>query len=307
MTLHDWVTESVDRVQTHGYTGLRESGYELYIGALRRIGRLYDPGESVYSREWDVLLVLDACRYDLMTEVAGEYDFINEVEPFTSTASSSREWMTKNFRYEYADEMRQTAHITGNPFSDQCLRSTDFARLDEVWRYAWDDELGTIPPRPITDRAVEAWRAGVGKRMIVHYMQPHYPFIPHPELHQGMVVANFGDAQEPFWKRVRRGEIDREIAWNAYRENLLYVLDEVGFLLSVIDADSVVISADHGNAVGRLGVYGHPGGVPLAILRRVPWIDTSATGHREYEPETMRDESLIDSSTTSKLRDLGYI
>lgn len=306
MTFTDWAGESAERVREDGLAGVTESGYELYVGALRRLGDVYDPGEPVYGREWDVLLVLDACRYDLMLEVADEYDFVEEVERFTSTASSSRQWMSKNFVPGYAEEMAGTAHVTGNPFSQRCLDPDDWARLDEVWRYAWDEDLGTIRPRPLTDRAVAAWRDLEPERMIVHYMQPHYPFIPRPELHDGMGVAGFGDADEPFWALVRRGEVDRETAWDAYRENLRVALDEVAFLRRVIDAEKVVVTADHGNAVGRFGLYGHPDRVPLSVLRTVPWVETDAEATEAYEPETVPGES-IGTETTSKLEDLGYM
>lgn len=305
MTFRDWINESVTNVRNDGLDGVKESGYEFYVGALRRVSKVYDPGDPVFGRDWDVLLVLDACRYDLMVEVANEYNFIGDVERFTSTASSSRQWMSKNFGTEYADEMVRTAHVTGNPFSDRCLDPADWARLDEVWRYAWNDDLGTIRPRPLTDRAVAAWRDLDPDRMIVHYMQPHYPFIPRPDLHDGMVVAGFGDADEPFWRRVRRCEVDRETAWKAYRENLRVVLDEVAFLRRVITADRLVITADHGNAIGKFGIYGHPGSVPLSTLRHVPWVETDAEAIEEHEPDTSREEG-IGTEVASKLEELGY-
>jgi len=68
------------------------------------------------------------------------------------------------------------------------LESTP-AVLDEVWTYAWDNELNTIPARPITDRAISTWRQEDVNKMIVHYMQPHVPFIDRPDL------GTYGDTQ----------------------------------------------------------------------------------------------------------------
>ncbi len=306
MSFLDWARETADRIRRDGVAGATESAYEFYVGALRRVGRIYDPGEPIYDREWDVLLVLDACRYDLLEEVADEYDFLGTRDRFTSAGSSSREWMEHNFGEEFAGEMARTAHVTGNPFSDRCLDPEQFARLDEVWRYAWDDDLGTIRPRPLTDRAVDAWRNLAPDRLIVHYMQPHYPFLTRPDLHDGMVVAGFGDAEETFWERVRRGDVSTDVAWEAYRENLRYVLEEVEFLLSTIDADRVVVTADHGNAIGRWGIYGHPSSVPMADLRRVPWVETTASRENDYEPEVTPDPQA-DDRIESRLEDLGYL
>lgn len=308
MTAIDWAKETVERVREDGRDGVTESMYELYVGGLRRTKKLYNPGRSIFDKEWDVLLVLDACRYDLMRQVADEYDFIESVEEFTSLGSSSNTWMEANFRGE--PRTAETAYVTGNPFSEAVLDGASFRVLDEVWQYNWDEELGTIRPRPITDRAIDTWRNRDAERMVVHYMQPHYPFLQDPDLHQGMVVSEFGQGKNvPFWQRVRRGDVTDEEAWSAYRRNLRSILDEVEFFLDRVDADTVAISADHGNAIGEYGIYGHPANVPIPQLRKVPWIETTAEQTVEYEPETKRNDQTdsVDEATESRLEDLGYV
>jgi len=37
-------------------------------------------GTNIYERDWDALVVLDACRVDILREVADEYEFIDEVD-----------------------------------------------------------------------------------------------------------------------------------------------------------------------------------------------------------------------------------
>lgn len=55
---------------------------------------------------------------------------------------------------------------------------TDFKSIDKVWNYT---ERGTggggCPDRAVTDRAITVSRQKEPKRMIVHYMQPHSPYI----------------------------------------------------------------------------------------------------------------------------------
>ena len=41
-----------------------------YLRALQAVGRRLNYGTNVYDREWDVLVVLDACRADLLESVA---------------------------------------------------------------------------------------------------------------------------------------------------------------------------------------------------------------------------------------------
>lgn len=306
MTIVDWISETGDRLREDGVAGMRESLYELYLGGLRRTNPLYSRGEHIYDREWDVLVLLDACRVDLMAEVDSKYAFLDTPDTLTSVGSSSIQWMERTFTDDYAEEMAQTVYVTGNPFSKQVLSDGDLLGLDEVWRYGWDDEVGTIPARHITDRAIAAGRTYEDcDRLIIHYMQPHFPSVPQP-LTDGMNTATLGDGEgwNSPWHRLRSGELDRETVWSSYRENLEYVLDDVELLLDNLDAGRVAISADHANAAGEFGVYGHPK-VPLRVLREVPWYETTATDAGEYEPELEPDDERGDIN--DKLSALGYL
>jgi len=87
----DFVHESVRRTRSEGpTTGVKYSLHTAYHGAILR-GLLntsaFDP-VNIYDREWDVLLVLDACRYDMMEAVSEDngYEFITEVERVDSVA-----------------------------------------------------------------------------------------------------------------------------------------------------------------------------------------------------------------------------
>lgn len=305
MTFTEWASETGDRIRRDGLAGATESAYELYIGGLRRINAVYPPGTNVYDRDWDLLILLDACRVDLMAETASAYAFLDQPDELTSVGSSSLEWLERTFTTERADEMSRTAYVTGNPFSYRVLDDSDLLAFDEVWKYAWDDEIGTIPARPLTDRAIATAREHNPDRLIVHYMQPHLPSVPEP-LSDGMNAETLGQGAgwESPWKRLRRGELDRETVWRAYRKNLEYVLDDVELLLENVDAERAVISADHGNAAGEYGVYGHPR-VPLSVVRRVPWYTTSAIDEGTHDPAFEHDVERGD--VEEKLSALGYL
>ena len=49
--------------------------------------------------------------------------------------------------------------------------------MREVWRDAWDYDRGTVLPRAVTDAAIRAGRNQDLDRLVVHYMQPHFPCI----------------------------------------------------------------------------------------------------------------------------------
>ncbi|MDZ7688334.1 MAG: hypothetical protein U5J64_06350 [Halobacteriales archaeon] len=305
MGLKDWFDASAERIRQNGWEGVGDTLYDLY----RESWRLAYPiprGTNVYERDWDVLLILDACRVDLMRSVADEYDFIGSaenVERFGSVGSMSKEWMAKTFKKKYADEVSETAYITANVFSEEMLNADDFLLLDEVWKYAWDTDAGTVPPRPVTDRIVKTAREKNPERIIAHYVQPHHPFL---SLDRFDDAAPFGpDADDTVVDALRKGKIDRDDYWVAYRENLHAVLDDVELLLSNLDAEKVVITSDHGDALGEWGVYDHPVGCLHPVVRTVPWVETSAEDTGEHEPSDVRDGD--ETTVEDRLRSLGYV
>jgi hypothetical protein len=84
------------------------------------------------------------------------------------------------------------------------------------------------------------------------------------------------------------------------------VLDSVETLLKNVDAETVAISADHGEAFGELGVNRHPIAIPHPKIKRVPWALTSATDKGKYEPMTY-DQRGQGKGVTEHLEDLGYL
>jgi hypothetical protein len=215
----------------------------------------------------------------------------------------SKEWMAKTFTDEYAAETANTAYVTANVFSERILSAEQFQEFDEVWRYGWDETAGTVPPQPVTDRAIRAAREVDPDRLIVHYVQPHHPFIG---LDEGFDAEPFGPAvSDTVVDALRKDKIDTQTFWEGYRDNLHRVLEDVEVLLSNIDADRVAISADHGDALGEWGIYDHPVGFLHPAVRTVPWVTTTATDEGSYEPEIERTDA--DPDVQSRLRSLGYM
>lgn len=305
MDVRGWVRESIENIRTEGWAGVVESSRPIYHKGLQQLSR-FQRGTPIYREDWDLLILLDACRVDVIEQATDEYEFFDSVERFETLDTMTQWWMRKNFTPEYREEMAATGYVCGNPFSETELHGSDFAELDEVWRYAWDDELGTVPPRPMTDRAVKMQRDRDHDRLIVHYMQPHCPFLANPDLSIGKQVENFGDQEwDDVWERLRKGAVTLEEVWSAYRGNLEIVLNDVRLLLSNVDADRAIITSDHGNAVGEWGVYGHPIHMPLSCLRIVPWIEVNARDTGQYTPSPV--ERVVDTEVNDHLESLGYV
>ncbi|MFB6080822.1 MAG: hypothetical protein ABEJ81_07485 [Haloferacaceae archaeon] len=315
-----WCGESAERVREKGIVrGAVGSAYWAYVGAWLSFSTRMPVGTNIFTREWDALLVLDACRVDALRIVADDYDFIGSVDSIVSVGSTSFEWIPKTFTNEYVDEIRDTAYVCGNPYlrktfydrnhppardsvpfgptDYRAVRPEDFACLDEVTSYGIDDDLGTIPPRTMTDRAIDVGRTVDPGRLVVHYVQPHEPYF----------TTDHTDVEHTR-HRLQDGEATREEAFERYLETLRVVLDDVEILLRNIDAERVVITADHGELFGEFGVYGHPIGFPHPALKRVPWAETSATDTGSYEPTIdPSEERKTDQEVEKHLENLGYI
>ena len=309
------------------------------------VRNVHNPGTPIWAVDWDVLVIMDAGRVDLLPAVVdrgtdrGVVTGADSAGTFYSLASKSSDWLRRNFTEAYRDEIERTAYVTGNPFTAEAGLDDDTAIinevkktgnmaiaernvprtgrpnlgvepaiLDEVWKTEWDDDISTIRARPITDRAIATWRDRPEHvdRMIIHYMQPHGPFVNYPELGEYGDADDFGSGFGNLWYQAGK-TISPDRIWEAYRDNLEYVLEDVALLLDNLDADDVVLSADHGNAVGEFGVYGHPWDVVLPSIRRVPWIETSGVDTNSYEPDMEPATETVDSDIEDRLADLGYM
>lgn len=298
MGLTDWITETRDR----GFGGLDESLYQFYLGLWRQLDREY--GTNVFDEEWDLLVIMDACAASHVAHISDEYPFLSTDTTY-SNASATPVWMERTMSEEYSSEMEKTAYITSNPWSNSKVSSEDLGSLEEVWRYGWDDEVGTVQPETVTNAALrhrdEDW-----DRMIVHYLQPHRPFLNYPKLSHQMSEEFTENEKENVFYKLRHGEVSEELVREAFRDNLRSCLSEVNRLLRNIDAEETVITSDHGNMFGKHLIYDHPHNVPHPDLRRVPWVETTAVNKDDESPEQVSSDDF-DNSVEDRLKDLGYV
>jgi hypothetical protein len=327
MTLSDWIEESRNRFGRETVpVALYESVYELARGGLRRVYQ-YGSDPIWVKGEWDVLVVLDATRVDLMREVAPQYG-LGPVETTWSNASCSIDWIRDTFN-RYPGHTTSAGYITGNPFADTDspdepsadLRDGNLAYFAPLYETCWQEINGgpveTIPPEPLTDQTIAVWRdrnIHDIDRLVVHYMQPHQPFRSRPDwegVSQNMKNLAESrtrvDLNENIWHRLKRGELEHGEVWNAYHDNLRWALDDItDRLLSNLDA-RVAITSDHGNALGEWGEWAHPPGALSPPVWRVPWVEVEAKDEHTVDPEPTTVDEDVDSDTEDQLSALGYL
>jgi len=287
--------------------------------------------------EWEVLVIMDACRVDLLESVITEYDSLpNDVSSVWSQAACSIDWIEKTFN-GYPDECQNVAYVTANPFAHHDASHAQSADLQdhptltclrELYKTEWAEidaegdggsgTIETVPPERVTDHAIECWRNreryGVD-RMVVHYMQPHEPYITRPGWSQldeeddqavlkNLVEEGFQAGTSPWKAMLEEGPVTVDEFWAVYQDNLRWVLDDVTErLLQNLDAETV-LSADHGNGLGEYGEWHHPPGAVSPYVRKVPWVKVAGIDMREVNPVVKTDSGETDRE--KQLRALGY-
>ncbi|WP_136601147.1 alkaline phosphatase family protein [Salinigranum halophilum] len=258
--------------------------------------------------DWDNLLILDACRYDLFRD---HHNLPGRLEKQRSMASSTVDFLRTNFDGE---DLRDTVYITANGqiqnFSEQV--DAEFYDVVPLYAEAWNDELGTVPPDAVSDAALKAVSEYPNKRLLIHYVQPHFPFIG-SELEEDK--RRISDGERPFWLRVFCDDMDLtgEQLWDAYRATFQMMLPEVERAMDALPGKTVVTS-DHGNMFGErarpipIREWGHPSGIDSPKLLEVPWLVYENGSRKKIIAESPREQELkLDPSVVNeRLADLGY-
>jgi len=147
--------------------------------ALEREGQK----ELIHNSNWDILIVLDACRYDYFKRIVGRY-LEGELKKVISSGSHTIPWLKNTFGKRYYEDI---VYISANPFINSKIEiegfyaKRHFYKVIDVWNWGWDNRLGTVPPSRVNmavKMALIKYRNT--KRIIVHYLQPHAPYLLHP-------------------------------------------------------------------------------------------------------------------------------
>jgi hypothetical protein len=275
-------------------------------------------GTPLVERDWDNCLILDACRYDMCVQSPRLDDA--RLSAVRSLGSSSAEFIRQNFA---GRRLHDTVYVTANPHVT-VLADDVFHDVWHLYEDCWDDAAATVTPETVADETRRAAEEYPNKRLLIHFMQPHYPFlgptgsaIDQKGILQGTVGSGTeGLARYAIWTQLQFGiaDVSLDELWQAYRENLDIVLDEALPLAESLPGKSV-LTADHGNVVTErlrpipVRWYGHPPRVDAAALTTVPWYEAAGSHPRkeiEAEPPR-RTERTGEDVLEERLADLGYV
>lgn len=308
MNLRNYLSQVRTVTAHHGLaTGVRMSAEHAWRRVLAQLGRWVNYGQKPLDVDWDVLLVLDACRADLFQEFAPRHELFTHFDLMGSAyscASSSPEWFEKGFQEAPDSSVSDVVYVTQNAHFENVDRERFYDTLP-LHRVETDNKTGLLSPSEVTDAALSFYADKDADRFVVHYMPPHAPFQYANREYEIGNVPWAGSSQGAWWG-LQTGDFDREQVWQDYGENLLGVLDEVQRIVKHVTGD-VIITSDHGNAMGELGLYAHPAYVPAPAVKSVPWVELEGRGIK-YDAEGFDTPSIEqgESVVEGRLEALGY-
>lgn len=254
-------------------------------------------GVDIFNEEWDNLIILDACRYD---EFATNVELLGKLDSRISRGSHSREFIRGNFTQK---SLHDTVYVSANGNYGNLKNEIDASITKFVFVERDEVDGRTSHPTTVRQKAEEIFEEYPNKRLIVHFMQPHQPYLGPT----GREMPYYGGLMPT----AGADGISHEEIIQAYRENIDLAVAEVEKLLKNLGGKSVV-TADHGEILGErlhpvpIKWYGHPRGHYMEELVKVPWhVYEDGSRRRITSGEPQQDEYDLEE-IDQHLKDLGY-
>jgi hypothetical protein len=281
----------------------------LLIRHLNRVlidGGGNETGKEVMNSDWDNLIILDACRYDFFKSIiAPQLD--GSLEKIVSKGSATPEWVKQNFA---GQKFHDTVYVSANGWYHRLQDQIDSSLYDAAWLYQdkYRNDMGTVEPELVADMAIQYADQYPNKRLLVHFVQPHKPYLG------PTADRNFRHARGINMVQMmsQAKNINDSTLHRAYKETLEKLRPELLRLISNLKGKTV-ITADHGELLGErymrmpLKNYGHPHGVYVPELVQVPWFICEVNERRRIVSEIPTNQKAADQDELKEhLQALGY-
>lgn len=301
------------------------SNISLFINkVVFQIG--YNTDINIIDKDWDYLIILDACRYDIFSKVNWiDGDLISWI----SNGSHSVEFAEKNFKNrELYDTVYTTANAHGARIGQDSFHDIIFTERNDT--EDWASRNG-MHPKLVYESALDSYNKFPNKRHIFHFMQPHSPYFGEKanKLRARCAEEGVNDLGSTQWEEgpnlklaLQEGLISLSEFKEVYIENLEFVLRYIENLCDELDG-KIVITADHGELLGDQDGFwkysdlkrqtpngvpvGHPKNVYVPELRKVPYLVIDSADRPVIVSENPKENGKIESNKIEdRLRALGY-
>ena len=134
---------------------------------------------SLMKEQWDIAIILDACRYDVFKEVYEKYLPVGRLEKRFG-ASDTLDWLRSVFN---GNVMNDVVYVSAHPgINSKGVEWVDFNatkrfhKVYDAWLSAWSWSIGTSLPAEVAEVAIRAINEYPDRKKIIHFMQPHFPY-----------------------------------------------------------------------------------------------------------------------------------
>ena len=258
--------------------------------------------ELIWNKKFDALIILDACRYDIFSNVIHDY-LDGTLIPVISPASVTIDWLRRVWSGRRWPDI---VYVSASPMINKrgLLRDFDarkrFLYIEEVWDWGWDEDFITVPPNNVnlavklamTKMKLRGLKYIEDYKLVIHYVQPHAPYVSFKNI-TSMISKTESlkkEIEDVTLRKLGRfcGKLSIDhvllaslmqvyknkktvdyMLKKAYEYNLRWVIKYVAELTTRLNG-RIIITADHGELLGEYGLYFHMD-LPLPILRMVPW------------------------------------
>lgn len=297
--------------------------------AARGLNRLYftrgglnrgnKDGIHLFDLDWDICIILDACRYDFYQVYAERNDLPGDLQSRQSIASSTPEFLKLSFRNQKHSD---TVYVTGNPqyHMHRDELGDTFHQYINVWQEQWNEDLQTVSPAAMVDALRKASEEYPKKRLLVHFVQPHIPFIEPFGREKFPITLDEStgeswNAARKFWPSIRRGKRDFSYGElvHAYLENIEKAVESILPALQSIQGKAIITS-DHGQLLGErifpipIREYAHPAGIYVNELVETPLHILPFESRRDIETGSIEspEGEAVNDRVSDRLNALGY-
>lgn len=262
------------------------------------------------KEEWDIAVVLDACRYDSFQKIYKHYLPLGRLEKRFG-ASDTINWLISVFSEKtWCDNL---IYVSAHPGINSrgipwvyFNANGKFFKVYDAWISGWDPEIGTTLPNEVVKIAAQARKEFPNKKMLIHFVQPHFPYrkAPRPSIQYSDLKGvkcnskldfllqklfrdlgiNSSRFRTLYWTARKffnlKCEDLNEFYWRKYaveelrifyRDNLEWVLKYVKKIVEDFNYTRIVVTSDHGEALGEHGEFFHLYKTKNPVVRLVPF------------------------------------
>ena len=257
---------------------------------------------DLLKKDWNVLIILDSCRYDSFHTIIPSAQAVYNDGCGETTAWVNRFLINKPYR-------PPTFYVTWNPVCYTLVQKREEDTGLILKQHPKNDAQGMPFGRAdALNDYVQSWLNANGQpeSMVLHYMQPHDPYLGEDLKGYTPYGIHRTDKQgmpniPPFKSLKAR-----------YDWSVNFVLKHVFAMMPHLKG-KIIITADHGELFGEynqkdsdIPIYGHGVNWLYSEVTTVPWFELDL-GKYEATPLIEESDYVENAKLQERLKNLGYM